>query len=252
MKTAKKSQTTQNQPKTRESKESKNPKTPKSSRKNLPKMKILLGFSGSVATIKAPQLILSLQNAGHEVRAICTQNSLHFLKNENTKIEILTDSDEWSTYKTRGDPVLHIELAKWADLFLIAPLSANTMAKISNGICDNLLTCVARAWRFEEKNRFEIESENGNFGRKMNLSSKINSKMDLKLDFGKISFVVAPAMNSFMYTHSLTELQITVLKSFSIFVLPVVEKTLICGDRGIGAMAEVDDIVLFVNSLRLS
>jgi len=201
-------------------------------------MKILLGFSGSVATIKAPGLILSLQNSGHEVRAVCTQNSLHFLKNENTKkIEILTDSDEWSTYKTRGDPVLHIELAKWADLFLIAPLSANTMAKISNGICDNLLTCVARAWRFGEKNRFElgVESELEGF--------------DLG-DIGKISFVVAPAMNSFMYTHPLTEVQIKILASFSICVLPVVEKTLICGDKGIGAMAEVDDIVLFVNSLR--
>lgn len=196
-------------------------------------MKILLGFSGSVATIKAPQLILSLQNSGHEVRAVCTQNSLHFLKNEDVKIEILTDSDEWSTYKTRGDPVLHIELAKWADLFLIAPLSANTMAKISNGICDNLLTCVARAWRFGEKNVFD------------------SGCLDVGV-IGKISFVVAPAMNSFMYTHPLTEVQITILKSFSICVLPVVEKTLICGDKGIGAMAEVDDIVLFVNSLKKS
>jgi phosphopantothenoylcysteine decarboxylase len=69
---------------------------------------------------------------------------------------------------------------------------------------------------------------------------------------GKISFVVAPAMNSFMYTHPLTEVQITILKSFSICVLPVVEKTLICGDKGIGAMAEVNDIVLFVNSLKKS
>lgn len=49
-------------------------------------------------------------------------------------------------WKNRGDPVLHIQLRKWADYLLIAPLSANTLAKISNGICDNLLTLVCRAW----------------------------------------------------------------------------------------------------------
>lgn len=48
------------------------------------------------------------------------------------------DEDEWK-WKTRGDPVLHIELRKWADMILIAPLSANTLAKVSNGLCDNLL-----------------------------------------------------------------------------------------------------------------
>lgn len=65
-------------------------------------------------------------------------------------IEVFTDENEWSTWQKRGDPVLHIELRKWADMILIAPLSANTMAKIVNGICDNLLTCVMRAWDFTE------------------------------------------------------------------------------------------------------
>ena len=188
-------------------------------------MKILLGISGSVASIKTNNLVNSLKKSGHEVIIVCTQNSKHFFDENSINCEIKQDSDEWSSYQKRGDPVLHIELAKWADIFLIAPLSANTMAKISNGICDNLLPCVARAWRFDEKNSKNLQ---------------------------KISFVVAPAMNSFMFTHPITNVQIEILKSFSIHILPVVEKTLICGDKGIGAMLEVDDIVKFINSLQSS
>lgn len=48
-----------------------------------------------------------------------------------------------------GDPVMHIELRRWADILIIAPLSANTLAKAANGMCDNLLTCVVRAWDFQ-------------------------------------------------------------------------------------------------------
>lgn len=49
-----------------------------------------------------------------------------------------------------GDPVLHIELRKWADLLVIAPLTANSLAKLANGMADNLLTCVARAWDYRK------------------------------------------------------------------------------------------------------
>lgn len=51
----------------------------------------------------------------------------------------MSDKNEWNQWKKKGDPVLHINLRDWADLILICPLSANTMAKISNGLCDNLL-----------------------------------------------------------------------------------------------------------------
>lgn len=70
---------------------------------------------------------------------------------------------------------MHIELRKWADCLLIAPLSANTMAKISNGLCDNLLTNVARAW-----------------------------------DYNK-PMILAPAMNTMMYENPITKKQITKL-----------------------------------------
>ena len=55
---------------------------------------------------------------------------------------------EWRAWKTVGDPVLHIDLRRWADVLLIAPLSANTLAKLANGMCDNLLTCVVGPGRY--------------------------------------------------------------------------------------------------------
>jgi len=60
------------------------------------------------------------------------------------------DEDDWRSWKTVGDDVLHIELRRWADIMVIAPLSANTLAKVANGMCDNLLTCVVRAWDWQK------------------------------------------------------------------------------------------------------
>ena len=54
------------------------------------------------------------------------------------------DEEEWREWKVVGDPVMHIELRRWADCLVIAPLSANTLAKAAQGLCDNLLTCVVR------------------------------------------------------------------------------------------------------------
>ena len=59
-----------------------------------------------------------------------------------------SDAEEWDGWQGRSDPVLHIELRKIGSMLLVAPLSANTMAKFANGLCDNLLTCVFRCWDF--------------------------------------------------------------------------------------------------------
>ncbi|CAI4051356.1 phosphopantothenoylcysteine decarboxylase complex subunit VHS3 SKDI_15G2070 [Saccharomyces kudriavzevii IFO 1802] len=61
-------------------------------------------------------------------------------------IQFWTDQDEWDVWQQRTDPVLHIELRRWADILVVAPLTANTLAKIALGLCDNLLTSVIRAW----------------------------------------------------------------------------------------------------------
>ena len=58
------------------------------------------------------------------------------------------DEEEWHVWQNKGDPVLHIDLRKWADLLIIAPLSANSLAKMAQGLCDNCLTSVVRAWDF--------------------------------------------------------------------------------------------------------
>lgn len=110
--------------------------------------KVLIGCTGSVATIKLPLLIEKLCHSNLEIRVVVTEKAKHFLKEADLPpgIQVLSDTVEWAAWQDRGDPVLHIDLVKWADLFLIAPLDANTLGKISSGICDNILTCVARAW----------------------------------------------------------------------------------------------------------
>ena len=196
------------------------------------KFNLLIAISGSVATVKIPQLInlldIEFKNNNLNIRLVFTKSSLHFYKiasnynveswdnyqnilNSKNMIEIYRDQDEWQSYNTVGNKVLHIEMVKWADIFLIAPLSANTLAKISNGLCDNLLTCIARAW-----------------------------------DYSK-PMIVCPAMNTNMWNHLITKKHIELLKQFGnvIVVSPIVKK-LACGDIGNGAMASLNDIVNIV------
>jgi len=177
--------------------------------------KILLGCTGSVATIKLPIIIQTLmekkstEQLNFEIKIVITENAKHFVDmNEiSSNIPILTDIDEWNTWSKRGDPVLHIDLTKWADIFVIAPLDANTLAKIAQGLCDNLLLCTARAWNFDKPIFF------------------------------------CPAMNTFMWEHPVTSEHVAKIKSWGYREIPCISKTLMCGDTGNGAMAEVNTIV---------
>lgn len=178
--------------------------------------KILIGCTGSVATIKLPFLVQKLRDSipNVAIKVIVTSHAEHFFSAGEIppEVPILRDQDEWDSWRGRGDPVLHIDLGKWADLFVIAPLDANSMAKMAGGLCDNLLLCTARAW-----------------------------------DFGK-PFLFAPAMNTKMWDHPVTGQQVEVLKSWGLREIPCVPKTLMCGDTGQGAMAEVDTIVARVGA----
>ncbi|XP_055857142.1 phosphopantothenoylcysteine decarboxylase [Episyrphus balteatus] len=171
---------------------------------------IIIGCTGSVATIKLPVLIKKLLQSDQslQIKIIVTKNAKHFFDENEIppEVSILSDEDEWLAWNKRGDPVVHIDLGKWADLMVIAPLDANSLAKISTGICDNLLMCTVRAW-----------------------------------DFSK-PLIFCPAMNTRMYDHPLTGEQISKLKSWGYIEVPTVSKTLMCGDTGNGAMAEVDTI----------
>jgi phosphopantothenoylcysteine decarboxylase len=176
---------------------------------------VLLGVTGSVAAIHTPLLFDDLRQAGHAVKIVATQSSLYFFApaaiaptaegSRNLQVVIL-DEDEWpGDHYRRGDPVLHIELRRWADLFLIAPLDANTLAKLALGLTDNCLTSVYRAW---ERPR---------------------------------PVVLAPAMNTLMWEHPVTQrhlAQIAADLGDSLRIVPPVSKQLACADVGVGGMAD--------------
>lgn len=200
--------------------------------------RILLGVTGSVAAIRTPALVHALRGAGHDVRVVATEASLHFFgpaelgpagpHDALPPGPLYRDADEWPPggYR-RGDPVLHIELRKWADIFIVAPLDANTLAKFALGLSDNCLTCVYRAWDFARP------------------------------------VVLAPAMNTLMWDSPVTRRHLaqiladrgdgrapggwTLAEVDAVFarhapgivLVPPQAKRLACGDVGLGAMAEV-------------
>jgi phosphopantothenoylcysteine decarboxylase len=219
-------------------------------------MKVLLGVTGSVAAIRTPDLYQALHDAGHEVKVVATNAALYFfdpaaigqpaeISARNGEIVIL-DEDEWPGRDAgrryeRDDPVLHIELRRWAELLLIAPLDANTLAKLAAGLADNCLACVWRAW---DPNR---------------------------------PVILAPAMNTLMWEHPLTAQHLRQIAAGHLVVppaawegepldleqlmdwinqtcpklriVPPVSKRLACGDVGVGAMAAVPEIVHAVGDM---
>jgi len=182
---------------------------------------IIVGCTGSVATIKLSELVTGLleqfkkKHYDIRVRVVTTERAKHFFKVEDLPedVDVFSDEDEWNAWKKRGDEVLHIELGRWADVLLIAPLDANSLGKIASGICDNILLCTVRAW-------------------------------DIKKPL-----IFCPAMNTKMYDHPITAVQISTLKSWGYIEVPVIQKTLMCGDTGLGAMGEVFSIVGTVTSV---
>ena len=123
--------------------------------------RLILGVTGSVAAMRTPALYAALREAGHVVRVVATDPSLHFFDPNAARARtasatepqvLCRDADEWTGSGPvdwrRGDPVMHIELRQWADLLIVAPLDANTLAKFALGLSDNLLSCLFRAWDF--------------------------------------------------------------------------------------------------------
>ncbi len=103
--------------------------------------RILIGISGGIAAYKVCEIVSTLAKAGADVRVILTDSAQHFITPLTfatlSRHSAYTDQEFWQS--THGRP-LHIQLGEWADVFLIAPLTANTLAKLATGLADNLLT----------------------------------------------------------------------------------------------------------------
>lgn len=113
------------------------------------KPRVLLAASGSVAAIKFGNLCHCFTEWA-EVRAVVTKSSLHFVDRLSLpgEVTLYTDEDEWSSWNKIGDPVLHIELRRWADVLVIAPLSANTLGKVKTSKDPNLKFSLSEIYFF--------------------------------------------------------------------------------------------------------
>lgn len=203
---------------------------------------ILLAATGSVATIKLPLIAYDLaKHPNMSIRIVVTPSAAQFLQSQAAEQPSLAslldlpgvdglyqDSDEWSKPWVRGDKILHIELRRWCHLLLIAPLSANSLSKIVNGMSDGLLLSVVRAW---------------------DTTGMVDGR--------KKRIFIAVAMNTAMWRHPVTGKQIKVLEQDWgagedgegegwITVLRPMEKELACGDVGDGAMMDWRAIVAHI------
>ena len=169
--------------------------------------KILIGITGSIAAYKAIYLVRLLVKAGAEVKVIMTPSSKDFVSSltlstlsRNAVLTDLFDEMSWAN---------HVMLGRWADIMLIAPLSCNTLSKMAQGQCDNLL-----------------------------LATYLSANCPV---------VVAPAMDEDMWHHPATKLNLQKLQSFGNTIIPVDKGELASGLYGDGRMAEPEKIIQFIN-----
>nr|WP_294910452.1 bifunctional phosphopantothenoylcysteine decarboxylase/phosphopantothenate--cysteine ligase CoaBC [uncultured Gilliamella sp.] len=175
---------------------------------------ILLGITGGIAAYKCPDLVRHLKKAGAQVRVVLTESASHFVA--PMTLQAVSGN---AVSKELFDPTAelsmsHIELAKWADLVLIAPATANIIAKMANGIADDLLSTICLA-----------------------TPAKI---------------VIAPAMNQQMYKAAATQQNLATLESRNTLVLGPDEGFQACGDIGPGRMVEPKTIVENINNYFLA
>ena len=166
---------------------------------------IILGICGSIAAYKSAVLVRLLVKSGANVQVIMTPDAINFITpltlSTLSKRPVLVDyftpeNGEWNN---------HVELAVWADLVVIAPASANTIAKMANGLCDNLLLAVY-----------------------------LSAKSDVYF---------APAMDLDMWKHKAVKRNIEYLHSYGNILIPVEHGELASGLVGDGRMAEPEHII---------
>lgn len=168
--------------------------------------KILLGISGSIAAYKSAILVRLLIKAGAEVKVVMSPAAEHFIApltlstlSKNDVLTALSENDSWAN---------HVMLGRWADVMLIAPLSCNTLAKMAQGLCDNLLMAVYLS--------------------------------------ATCPVITAPAMDEDMWKHPATRANINRIEQFGNKVIPVEKGELASGLNGEGRMAEPEHILTYL------
>ena len=172
-------------------------------------MNIVLGVTAGIAAYKTPHLVRLLTKKGYNVRVILTENAKEFV----TPLTLSTVSKNpvlTSFSSPEGDWHSHVELALWADVMLIAPATANTIAKMAHGVCDNLL-----------------------------LATYFSAKAPV---------FIAPAMDLDMYAHPTVTENLAKLASYGNHIIPATYGELASGLVGQGRMAEPEDIILFLEN----
>ena len=169
--------------------------------------KILIGVTGSIAAYKIPLLVRQLVKAGAEVKVIMTPASKSFVSPltlstvaKNPVLSDISENDSWAN---------HVMLGRWADIFVIAPLSCNSLGKMANGLCDNLLMAVYLS--------------------------------------ATCPVVVAPAMDEDMWKHPSTKSNLQKINAYGNLIIPVENGELASGLTGEGRMAEPETIVGWLN-----
>jgi phosphopantothenoylcysteine synthetase/decarboxylase len=167
---------------------------------------IVLGVTGSIAAHKAVDLCSLLTKAGADVHVVMTKDALEFVTplpfktlSQNPVVTSLYDDEE-------GWRPTHIQLADTADLLLIAPATANTIAKLAGGLADDALGCVALA----------LNPEAG--------------------------IIIAPALNGKMWKHPATQANVATLTERGAQIVGPAEGELACGYEGLGRLASVEEI----------
>lgn len=166
-------------------------------------MNVILGVTGGVAAYRALTLTSLMVKAGHEVQVVFTPNANAFV--EKLPFEALTGRRVLdSHFDKQSEPIAHIRLAEWADKIIIAPLTANTMAKLAYGMADNFLTTLALAY--------------------------------------DDSLYLAPAMNDQMYANVYVRENVMRLKREGHIILAPSSGILACGHTGQGRLLEPEEI----------
>ena len=172
--------------------------------------KILLAVCGSIAAYKAAFLCRLLVKSGAQVKVIMTDAAIQFVS--PLTLSTLSKHPVYSSYSDKqGNWNNHVDLGLWPDMMLIAPATANTIAKMANGICDNLLTATYLS--------------------------------------AKCKVLIAPAMDLDMWKHPATQNNITTLQSFGNHIIPVGTGELASGLEGEGRMAEPEAIISQLETL---